>query len=395
MFGHRSVGGRRYVPHHEPSGARRGRASQPGRCRRRRQLRQGRGLLPAGRRGARLVGRLAQRPGRERARPDRRVLLDYRVLHARRRAAAAVRGRPVQLPGRLQLQARRRADPGRHQRHPRAAAQGAGPGAGLLGEVPGVPAGRPAVAARGQRGATRPSASSSAWPRPGAPAGSRPPAASRCGCRPGWSSPAAAAAGWPAHWPGPGWTACASRTATRPTPCSCSRSCTRCTTPAAGRLPRLRRLRRREVHRPVRVRVRPALAPARPDAGGRHPAALQPQARPGADLPVRRAVPGRHPRLTGVPRRRPGHPHRGNQHPAAALAFIGGEGHGLVYVDPGEADRGPDYTSLAVRPGPAGQGRAAARSSRWRWPASGWRSPPPSCPGSATTSTLGCGTPPR
>ena len=27
------------------------------------------------------------------------------------------------------------------------------------------------------------------------------------------------------------------------------------------------------------------------------------------------------------------------------LAFIGGEGHGLVYVDPGEADRGPDYTA--------------------------------------------------
>src|SRR6185437_4580424 len=38
----------------------------------------------------------------------------------------------------------------------------------------------------------------------------------------------------PARWPGPGWRACASRAATGPTPCGCSRSCTPCTTPPAS-----------------------------------------------------------------------------------------------------------------------------------------------------------------
>ena len=87
------------------------------------------------------------------------------------------------------------------------------------------------------------------------------------------------------------------------------------------------------------------LGPCSTDAGGRHPAALQPQARPGADLPVRRAVPGHHPRLTGSLAVAPVIRIEETSTRLRPVAFIGAEGHGLVYVDPGEADRGPDYTA--------------------------------------------------
>ena len=60
---------------------------------------------------------------------------------------------------------------------------------------------------------------------------------------------------------------------------------------------------------------------------------------------------------------------------AAPVMFLGSQAHGVVYL-PSGVERGGDPDS-------------------WRCPPAGWRSPPPSSPGSATSSTPGCGMRPR
>ena len=107
----RNAGARRYRPRHAARHHARAGSFHAATGHRRRQLRPGRRVRAAAGGAARHVGSRGHGAPRDGPRPGRQRLPDGRVLLAGRRTARRVRDRRMQLPGRVQLQACRRAGP--------------------------------------------------------------------------------------------------------------------------------------------------------------------------------------------------------------------------------------------------------------------------------------------
>ena len=127
----RNDGAGRYRPCHAAHRHARARPFQPASGHRRRQLRAGRRVRPAAGGAARHVGSGGHGAPRDGPRPGRQRLSDGGILLAGRRAACRIRDGRVQLPARVQLQARRRAGPVGPGTRVTGVGPAAGPAAGL------------------------------------------------------------------------------------------------------------------------------------------------------------------------------------------------------------------------------------------------------------------------
>ena len=339
-----------------------------------------------------------QRVVRQRARQRRLALRDRGLLPSGRAVRAGVRPGPVQLPGRVRLQARGRARAGR----------GAGPagpdrsqtnrrGQGPphdLGAVRAVMAGAADGPQRrrppGRRPASRVDARhrADAGPRC-APGVLRWPDRWRrtvpAGIGPAGTAPADGPPG-PAGTQGLGWwltelgqagLPVRLRRLAGPPDAAAPGDLRGLPGPQRPALLLRLRLRRRQVDRPVRLRIAPALAAAGRGGRARPAAGPRTQPRPAGRVPQRGTLPGPDPRRpVRATRDRPAHPRRrraGGHH----RDLVSSARRAMAWSTPtGPKPSAPANASAGDSSWPGRSSPSRRSCSRWRWPGSGSRSRP-------------------